>query len=65
MALTPGTRLGAYEILSKSLFRAESVANYDVTADGSRFLVGTPTDTDRESQVHVIVNWIAEFRRER
>jgi len=59
--VTPGARLEVGAPVA--LFRAQGVANYDVAADGSRFLVGTSTDADRESQVHVIVNWAAALER--
>jgi serine/threonine protein kinase len=59
--VTPGARMEAG--VPVALFRAQGVANYDVAADGSRFLVGTPTDPDRESQLHVIVNWTAALGR--
>jgi len=59
--VTPGARMEAGAPVA--LFRAQGVANYDVAADGSRFLVGTPTDPDRESQIHVIVNWTAALGR--
>ena len=47
-----------------ALFRAQGVANYDVTGDGTRFLMGIPTDPGRESEVHLIVNWTAALKRE-
>jgi hypothetical protein len=43
--------------------QAGGVATYDVAADGSKFLVAIPTDLDRESQVHVIVNWPAALKQ--
>jgi Tol biopolymer transport system component len=61
--VTPGARLQSG--VPAALFRAEGVKSYDVAPDGSRFLVGIPTDADRESQVHVIVNWTAALKRER
>ena len=61
--VTAGTRL---EVGAPApLFRVEGISNYDVTADGSRFLVSTPSDPDRDSQVRVIVNWTAALKRER
>lgn len=40
------------------LFRAESgIQNYDVTADGSRFLATVPLERDPDSPIRVIVNW--------
>jgi Tol biopolymer transport system component len=55
--VTPGVRLEAGT--PAPLFRVEAVSNYDVAADGSRFLVGTPTDLDRDSQVRLVINWTA------
>jgi eukaryotic-like serine/threonine-protein kinase len=34
-----------------------TIANYDVTADGQRFLVATPTGTREEAPITVITNW--------
>jgi serine/threonine protein kinase/Tol biopolymer transport system component len=34
-----------------------TIANYDVTADGQRFLVATPTGTREEAPIAVITNW--------
>jgi Tol biopolymer transport system component len=61
--VTPGATLGVGTPVP--LFRAPAVANYEVTADGSRFLVGIPTEPGRESQVHVIVNWTAAMKQEK
>jgi serine/threonine protein kinase len=33
------------------------VEDFDVTADGSRFLVSAPADKSAESPIRVIVNW--------
>ncbi len=68
VGMTPGTPLGAGAPVP--LFRVAQrveqtggVATYDVAADGSRFLIGIPTDLDRESQVHVILNWPAALKQ--
>jgi hypothetical protein len=34
-----------------------TIANYDVTADGQRFLIATPTRTREEAPITVITNW--------
>ncbi len=48
------------------LFHVEAVIeNYDVTPDGSRFLVSTPSEKFRESPIRVIVNWPATLKSER
>ena len=47
------------------LFRAEpEIEDYDVTPDGSRFLVSTPLEKVRESPIRVIVNWPATLKGE-
>jgi Tol biopolymer transport system component len=45
------------------LFRVEpEIQNYDVTPDGSRFLIVTPSERVRESPLRVIVNWPATLK---
>jgi len=61
--VTPGARMEAGA--SAPLFRVEGISNYDVTADGSRFLVSTSSDPDRDPQVRVIVNWTAVLKPEK
>jgi Tol biopolymer transport system component len=40
------------------LFRMETgIRNFDVTPDGSRFLVSTPVEKSPESPIRVILNW--------
>jgi hypothetical protein len=39
------------------------MSNYDVTGDGSRFLVGSLSDPDQDSRVRVVVNWPAALER--
>jgi Tol biopolymer transport system component len=42
----------------RPLFRVESVVeNYDISPDGSRFLVCVPAEREPESPLRVIVNW--------
>jgi Tol biopolymer transport system component len=42
------------------VFRSDSeIENYDVSPDGSRFLVSTPVEKVRESPLRVILNWPA------
>jgi Tol biopolymer transport system component len=56
--ITPGSRLKAGA--PARLFRVEtSIENFDVTPDGSRFLVSTPLELVRDSPIRVIVNWPA------
>jgi Tol biopolymer transport system component len=48
------------------LFRAErEIQNYDVTPDGSRFLICAPLEKTGESPLHVIVNWPALLAKEK
>jgi Tol biopolymer transport system component len=59
--MTPGARLEAGDPVP--LFRVDGMSNYDVTGDGSRFLVSSSSDPDEDSQVRVIVNWPAALER--
>ena len=43
--------------------RPVGVGRYDVTADGQRFLVATPTDEAVSAPVTVVLNWFGEVRR--
>jgi Tol biopolymer transport system component len=43
--------------------RPVGVLRYDVTADGQRFLVATPTDEAVSAPVTVVLNWFGELRR--
>ena len=48
------------------LFRGETeIENYDVSPDGSRFLVSLPAQRVRESPIRVIVNWDASLKNEK
>ncbi len=61
--MVPGPQLEAGAPVP--LFRAEGeIENYDVTPDGSRFLVSTPVEKVRESPLRVIVNWPAALKGE-
>src|SRR5262245_46053758 len=57
--VTPGVRpdVGAPE----PLFRVEGVNNFDVTSDGSRFLVSI--QDHRGTEITVLVNWTAALDR--
>ncbi len=62
--MSPGTRLEARAPVQ--LFHVEAVIeNYDVTPDGSRFLMSTPAEKVRESPIRVIVNWPATLKGEK
>jgi Tol biopolymer transport system component len=39
------------------LFQIEDIEDFDVTADGSRFLVSAPAEKSEGSRIRVIVNW--------
>ena len=46
------------------LFRLEAgIRNFDVSPDGSRFLVTTPVEKSPESPIRVILNWDAALRK--
>jgi Tol biopolymer transport system component len=54
--MTPGSQWEAGQPVL--IFRVESeIENYDVTPDGSRFMLSTPLERVRESPIRVIVNW--------
>ena len=49
-----------------SLFRLETgIRNFDVSPDGSRFLVITPVEKSPESPIRVILNWDSVLKKER
>jgi Tol biopolymer transport system component len=49
-----------------SLFRLETgIRNFDVSPDGSRFLVTTPLEKSPESPIRVILNWQAALKKEK
>ncbi|MGH2566854.1 MAG: hypothetical protein ACRDGA_00820 [Bacteroidota bacterium] len=48
------------------LFEAASMAfpgDYDVTADGKRFLVNIPFESQDQTPLTLVVNWDAELRK--
>jgi eukaryotic-like serine/threonine-protein kinase len=48
------------------LFRMETgIRNFDVSPDGSRFLVSTPLEKSPESPIRVILNWPAALKKEK
>jgi Tol biopolymer transport system component len=54
--ITLGSRLEAGAPVR--LFHVDTaIENFDVTPDGSRFLVSTPSEPTHESPIRVIVNW--------
>jgi Tol biopolymer transport system component len=62
--IAPGARLEART--PAQLFHVEAtIENYDVTPDGSRFLMSTPSEKGRESPIRVIVNWPATLKAEK
>lgn len=40
-----------------------NIDQYDVTADGQRFLVLAPTNNARQTPITVVVNWMAGLER--
>jgi hypothetical protein len=64
---TPEVRLGQAVTLFEGGFvftgGLGTIANYDVTADGQRFLVATRTGTREESPITVITNWQSLLER--
>ena len=49
-----------------SLFRLETgIRNFDVSPDGSRFLVTTPLEKSPESPIRVILNWNSALKKEK
>jgi eukaryotic-like serine/threonine-protein kinase len=62
--VAPGASLQAGA--GASLFRLETgIRNFDVSPDGSRFLVTTPLDKSPESPIRVILNWDAALKQEK
>jgi hypothetical protein len=61
--ISPGVQLTAGDPVP--LFQVEDIDDFDVTADGSRFLVDTPAEKSVESRIRVIVNWTSLLRAER
>ena len=61
VSVTPGPKWEAG--VPASLFRVEpEIQNYDVTPDGSRFLICAPLEKTGESPLRVIVNWPTMLR---
>jgi len=60
--VSPGVRLTAGDPVP--LFQVEDIEDFDVTADGSRFLVAAPAEKSQESRIRVIVNWTSLLRGE-
>jgi hypothetical protein len=77
MALTPGTKLGPYEVQfplgaggmgeiyrardkrldrTRTLFKSD-IPDFEVSADGKRFLVYKTVDSQEPSSVTLITNW--------
>ncbi len=65
--MAPGNSVMAVSVIPGShwtagapapLFQADAeIENYDVTPDGSRFLISAPAEKDRGSPLRVILNW--------
>ncbi len=64
LPVTPGPRPEFADPVP--LFRVDSeIANYDVSPDGSRFLLNLPSERVRESPIRVILNWPALLEKEK
>ena len=64
VAVTPGTIETPQLLFERSQIRDASltgVANYDVTANGERFLMVVSGNTSTE--LHVVLNWFDELER--
>ena len=67
VAMKPGPRLEAG--VPQPLFQTPianvvlNIDQYDVTGDGQRFLVLTPTSNARQAPITVVVNWTAGLER--
>jgi Tol biopolymer transport system component len=60
--ITPGASLQAGT--GAPLFQLETgIRNFDVSPDGTRFLVSTPLEKSPESPIRVILNWDAALRK--
>lgn len=57
MALSSGTRVGPYEIVSAL------GSPYDATADGKRFLVSTTSEQAASEPLTLVINWTAQLKR--
>jgi Tol biopolymer transport system component len=60
--VSPGAQFTAADLVP--LFQVE-VEDFDVTADGSQFLVSVPAEKSSESRIRVIVNWTSVLKGER
>jgi Tol biopolymer transport system component len=61
--VAPGAQFAAGD--PSPLFPVEGIEDFDVMADGSRFLVSTPAEKTQESRIRVIVNWTSLLKGER
>jgi hypothetical protein len=61
--VSPGAQFTAGDPVP--LFQVEDIWDFDMTADGSRFLVGAPAEKSPESRIRVIVNWTSLLKGER
>jgi hypothetical protein len=56
MALTPGARLGAFEIQDPS-------RPWDASSDGKRFAVNRSYVGGEGARIHIDLNWFSELKR--
>jgi hypothetical protein len=58
-----GTPRGLFQTRAPTLATPYRM-NYDVTADGSRFLITTPVEGTRtEASINVVLNWLEDVRK--
>jgi len=60
---TPSFKAEAPRELFRGVFASTDVANYDVTADGQRFIMVQPYDEAEERTIQVIDHWLEELKR--
>ena len=74
MPLPIGTKLGTYEVVAPigaggmgEVYQAHDskLPNYDVSADGQRFLMVKPSEQAQAAptQISVVLNWFEELKR--
>jgi hypothetical protein len=65
MTMIAGSQIGPYEVLAPPMLTGmiQSASEYDVTADGQRFLIGTTVNEANSTPVSVMLNWPAMLKR--
>ena len=60
---TPSFTAGTPRELFRGVFASTDIANYDVTADGQRFIMVQPYDETAERTIQLIDHWFEELER--